>query len=201
MAKLLEEQERNRAEIARVEAEREAVIEQSTAMKLERIDQALKKLRWRDSELAREASSVRSSVAIPVEQDERWQKILSLRAEERSIFVEAGFDGVPKKFICENPLEVFSAKLKQEQDELDRLMRPFKGRDHVRPSGRILDRQKELDAMKARWPQIEKSCQRGQRIFQIRQEIKTLVAEREAEREKREQRALSKAKVAELAGV
>jgi len=172
-----------RAELARLREEREAVIEQSTARRLERIDKKIRELTLQQSEIDR----ARSRLAGDPTADERelTEQIKENIHRERQTMAEARF-GIPQRFIRTDAVAHFGRQVEEARTRLEKIERRLASlQPNVRPSGRVIDERNDLQAVVDEWERSRPLAELGEKIAAIREERRHLEQRREALRDER----------------
>jgi len=166
---------------------RTAIIEQSTARKLERLNKEEAELRELLSSIERVESTAKHSIPPSAEESELWTQIRRLSDEEASILRQRG---VPERYVRADALEHFTGDLKQRREQLEASSQGMKFNQTHGP--RVVQKFNDLAREEHTFATATKPlCIAGQRIFAIREEKRKLSEQRDALRLAREEKALA----------
>ena len=176
-----------RQELRNLAEGREAILSQSTARKLERLDTEMTRLQAELGEVERVENSAKHAIQPSAEENELWTQIRRLSDEEASILRQRG---VPERFVRADALEHFAEALKQRRTSLEASSGGLKSNQKHGP--RTLA---EFNALQAEEQTFLKTiapvCRDGQRLAAIRQQKLKMSEQRDTLRLEREEKALA----------
>ena len=166
---------------------RTAIIEQSTARKLERLAKEEADLREMLASLERVESRAKHSIPPSAEETDLWTQIRRLSDEEASILRQKM---VPERYVRADALEHFVGDLKQRREQLEADSKGMKFNQSHGP--RVVAKFDDIAREEHTFSTVTKPlCLSGQRLFEIRQQKAELSEQRDELRTAREEKALA----------
>jgi hypothetical protein len=169
-----------KAELARLEREKQQILEDSTESRFEKNRREMQVAIDRRCEIQRAQGQLIARTPLPPRHAVLVAELKRLGYEEQSVRIEMrgyGITGVPTEYIRPDATAFFQRERDAAEERITKLMAPF-NRPNVAPGPRILDERDELRATLDRWPATARLCEAGERIRQIRERRAALDAEK-----------------------
>lgn len=184
------ERQRITKRLAEIKSEQEAVIAQSTQIRLEGLEFEAKRLRGELMDVEKAESRLLHELKPSNREAELVERITRLTHDEVHRVTESGVRGVATKYIRADAVAVLQQEIAELEATSKALLAPFEG-SHATPGDKTRHRVHEIEGEISALRGHEKAAILGQQIFAIRTERSELEAELNTLREERRNRALS----------
>lgn len=171
-------------ELADVARQREAIIEASTQMRLQKLATKEQELRAELLDLDQLESSIKSSSQPSDEEQALWLEIRELMDRESSV-VQSIRGGIPQKYIRPDAVEFYTAELRKQREAFDEKVKGFG--HHQKAGPQLIQEETRILELERSFPHtVLPVCKAGQKLFEIRTKRTDLIAQRDALKAKRE---------------
>jgi len=186
------------AELARLDREREEILDQSTERRLEKNRLARQDAIAQLAEEQREENQRVNAVTLDPEHERLRQSNIDLMAQIRGLEERAMLGGgaFPEKYIRPDAVAFFSEQFQSARDRLSGVTKridQIRSQPHASAGGRLLNEQAEAEAIVAQWPKVEKLCRFGEQIFDLKETIRGNQSRMEELQAERREKALAAA--------
>lgn len=173
-----------REQLRDLNARREAIIEESTARKLARLESEESDLIAMLRQAERDESSAKSASPQSPEESQLWAEIRDIMDQEQDVMRRAG-GTLPQRYIRPDAVAHFTEELAAQRRKFESETASLQS--HQRMGPRQIDESNRLDALERRFPAaILPLCKAGERVFALRQKRTELSARRDGLRQERE---------------
>lgn len=177
-----------REQLRDLNARREAIVEESTARKLARLESEEANLRAMLLQAERDESTAKSASPQSDEESQLWEEIKELMSQEATVIRE--FGSLPTKFVRADAVAFFRKELDDQRQQFDAKTAGLQSHQSMGP--RLIEEGNRIADLERRFPStIQPLARAGEKVFKLRAKRTELSARRDALRQAREAAAIA----------